>query len=436
YPLQYYLNNSVTHNGIPVDIRASDAWTISTGSSAIRVAVVDAGIDQSHPDLNCGGRGWLGWDAPEFAGYSDDEFHPYGNDMHGTAVAGEIAACHNSIGIAGIAPNVVLISVRIFRHLGVGEQVASDASIADGLNWAWSTAQASVISNSWGGGSPSNAITDAIDAATTSGRGGLGTAVIFAAGNTADRENGNFGFVVYPGSLSVVLGVGAIDKNGGISNYSPRGSSLDLVAPSSHYTDYCYNLGGSSVGDLVTTDLSGGAGCNDGPSNDINYTATFGGTSAATPEVAGAAALLLSIHSTMTWSDVKTRILSTADSWGSASDFGVGKLNVFRVLCPTALTVQASGPNDITRKGTYTWTANTTGCSGYYTYQWSVHYDSGYQYSLGTSKSQTLTVYQDDGSFRISVTANSGPEQASSSEYVYNCISGGSNCIPAAPIGG
>ena len=237
-----------------------------------------------------------------------------------------------------MAPNVMLFAVRIFRKTYPPESGsrdprfddASDNQIADGINWAWRYANSDVLNNSWGGGDQSTAITDAIQAALTQGRGGRGSVVVFAAGNTSDRENGHKGAVQYPASLSGslnVISVGAINRYGGAANYTPEYGPIDVVAPSGHYADFC-------VGNVVTTDRYGSPGCNDGPSGDVNYTTTFSGTSAAAPQVSGAAALMLALRPSLTASEVRSRIRAAADSWGQEANFGVGKLNVWGSVAP------------------------------------------------------------------------------------------------------
>ncbi len=125
YGNQYYLNNTVTSNGIPVDINVETAWLATTGSDIV-VAVIGSGIDGSHPELSgrkqsgdCG-DGWDEWNAE--SEYGGGPWEPWGeeceeclpwDDPHDTAVAGIIAADHDEGNIAGVAPNVKLFSARI-----------------------------------------------------------------------------------------------------------------------------------------------------------------------------------------------------------------------------------------------------------------------------------------------------------------------------------
>lgn len=326
YGLQYYLKNSTTFNGVAVDDNIEPAWALTKGAG-VKVAVFDHGLDITNQDL-CGVKG-AGYDTFNYPG--EDAWHPYpnnaGQDSHGTAVAGIIVGCHdNAIGIAGVAPEVTLIAVRIFRN----GYINTDDQVAAAYNWAWSTAHADVLSSSWGGGAESQALTNAINAAATQGRNGLGAAVVFAAGNTSHRAYSSYGTVLYPGWLTAVIAVGAISRDGVPADYTPRDPALDMVAPSSYMTDVCT----AQVGDVVTLDLWGAPGCNNGPGGDINYTNYFGGTSAAQPQVAGAAALLLAVHPTFSWGVAKPRIMYKSDPWGPSNDFGAGKLNIYHILVP------------------------------------------------------------------------------------------------------
>jgi subtilisin family serine protease len=364
YSLQYYLKNTVYLNGVRVDDNVEPACDLTTGSG-ITVAVLDHGIDGTHPQL-CGGAHTVGYDL--WPGYpNEDAWRPYQGqgdtiDMHGTTVAGIIASClNNGVGTAGIAPSVTLISARIFRQ----GNPTSNANIAAAINWAWSTAGADVLSNSWGGGSPSDVITNAINAAAWQGRGGLGAAVVFSAGNTSDRDWGIIGGVTYPASLSSVLAVGAIDRYGYLTNCTPEGSKLGLVAPSGHYTGPC-------IGDVVTLAFYGNNPCNDGPNGDNNYTTRFSGTSAAAPQVAAAAALLLALNPTMDWGTAGGRIAVNSDYWGDPTKYGKGKLNIYHVLLPVAppLAVTITGPTRVKPNYPCTWTAHATGGVAPYSYYW------------------------------------------------------------------
>ena len=344
YALQFHLKNATTFNGVRVDINVEPAWDLTLGSHAIRVTVIDDGQDILHGNTGGGYNGDLVGPFGGAQSYDllndpsrpgENAFYPCCNDTHGTSVSGIIAATHsNSTGGVGIAPNVTLSIARIFRQTYPPQSLsrtaaddASNAQIGAAINWAWQAISSDVINNSWGGGALSNEITGAVNAALTQGRGGLGTVVVFAAGNTADRPNGNVGVVQYPASLSAssaVISVGAINRFGQPANYTPDGQ-IDIVAPSGMNTGEC-------LGEIITTDRYGPTGCNDGPNGDINYTTSFSGTSAATPQVSAVAALMLSYKPYLTSTAIKANIRSSADNWGTSTTYGAGKLNAYQAL--------------------------------------------------------------------------------------------------------
>lgn len=141
--------------------------------------------------------------------------------------------------------------------------------------------------------------------------------VVFASGNFHQ----NFSGVTFPANVNGVIAVGATDRNGNIWNYSSRGPQMDLVAPSG-------NVGGA--GDLVTTDRMGNLGYNNG-----NYANNFGGTSAAAPQVAGVAALMLSVNAGLTENQVRTILQNTATDMGTAgfdNTFGFGRVNALAAM--------------------------------------------------------------------------------------------------------
>jgi hypothetical protein len=198
---QWALNNTgspAQFNGTPgADMGVFNAWLTTTGSSSVKVAIIDEGVDLVHPDLMANLN--PGYDAVGLGSAGA----PQGNDAHGTNCAGIVAAVgNNNLGIAGIAYGCRIVPVRI--AYGVGSYWAtSDAILADGINWAWSNGGADVLSNSWGGGSPSALINGAIDNAINFGRAGKGATVLFSAGN------GN-GYVKYPASYNQTIAVAAM----------------------------------------------------------------------------------------------------------------------------------------------------------------------------------------------------------------------------------
>src|SRR5690606_16115882 len=164
---------------------------------------------------------------------------------------------------------------------------------------------ADILSNSWGyGTSDPNyqpVIVSAINTAINNGK-----LVLFAAGNTANQINGNNGYITFPGSGNIenLITVGASDRNNNQANYSPDGIGLEISAPShtayntqitgESYNIWTIDIPGSNYGYNSWRDYAGGLPTNgeilpNYGTNYADYTGRMGGTSAATPEVAGVA---------------------------------------------------------------------------------------------------------------------------------------------------
>ncbi|HET7622212.1 MAG TPA: S8 family serine peptidase [Gemmatimonadaceae bacterium] len=415
YSQQYYLRNTNVAFNVRVDDNVESAWDLNRGGGVpslggMTIAIIDDGVQAAHPDF--AGHVAFGWDvfpgADNTLGCTDCAWNPAGNYSHGTLVAGLIIGQHNGSGMAGIAPDAQVVPIRIFH----GFTAAAAGDIASGIGFAWSVAGAQILSNSWGVSDPnyrSPAITDAINAATTQGRGGKGALVVFSAGNTSDRAHGIYGPVLYPALLASTVSVGAINRSGGLTNYTPQTGRIDIVAPSGHITNQC-------VGDVITTDLLGTRGCNDGPSGNIDYSGTFSGTSAAAPQVAAVGALLLTKDRTLTLSQVKTRLFSGADPWGGTAQVGAGKLNAYHTLVPRVV-VGISGPNIVSSPGTYTWTASASGGVGGYGYRWDTSTD-GVNFSDTGARTSSYTRSVGQSDFYLRATVTSGPDQGSTTKFI------------------
>ncbi len=304
-----------------VDItQARQAWQLQIGDPRVQIAILDEGVDTSHEDLFSAIVS--GYDATD-----DDPFQePKFTDAHGTACAGLAAAIPDNFrGIQGIGGGCSLMAVRI-AYSGDGSSfwVTNDAWVIRAIDWAWQNG-ADILSNSWGGGPPSTAVTQALERARTRGRNGKGCVVIIAAGNAG-------GWVDFPGYLPNMLTVAASneydepktrDSRDGEtwwgSNFGPE---VDVAAPGVH---------------LYTTDIMGQAGYNQ--AIDGHYYAEFNGTSGATPIVAGAAGLMLSANPDLTEAQVREIIRQTADKVGPIpyingrnDSMGYGRLNVYRAV--------------------------------------------------------------------------------------------------------
>ena len=290
FPEQWGLKNTGQYGGITgCDIKADSAWGITKGDSSIKVAVLDVGVELTHPDL--AGNLLPGFDATTGSSGGSGG-GPQAGDYHGTCCAGIIAALDNDIGIVGVAPDCKIIPVRIAYNDSAGKFVYYDSWAQKGIESAWLAANADVLSNSWSGGSPSATVTSEIQNAKTYGRNGKGCIVVFSAGNR------NSYIIPYPASLSTVVTVGAMSQCGERKSTSScdreywgsnYGMELDITAPGVK---------------IYTTTLNG------------SYRSDFNGTSAACPFVSGVAALVLSVNPNLTGQKVMDIIGSTARKVG------------------------------------------------------------------------------------------------------------------------
>jgi len=322
YPQLWGLNNTGQTGGTPdADIDAPEAWDIQTGNPNLVIGVIDSGVDYTHPDLvgniwtNPGETAGDGIDN-DSNGYIDDvrgwdfannDNNPMDVNGHGTHVSGTIAAKgNNSVGVTGVAWNAKIMPLKFLSDSGPGS--TSNAILA--LNYA--TAKGvKLTNNSWGGGSYSQGLYDAINTA-----GQQGALFIAGAGNTS-KNNDITPF--YPASynLSNIISVASTDHNDALSIFKNGGShygltSVDLGAP----------------GSQIYSTTPGG-----------NY-ASYYGTSMASPHVAGGAALVWSQNPTWTAQQVKNRLLQTTDAIPALSGRTVsgGRLNLYNALAPADTT--------------------------------------------------------------------------------------------------
>ncbi len=322
-------------------IEMEQAWEATKGSTAVRIGVIDTGIDYTHEDLRS--QLWINpaedinhngtfepWPATETRngitgdfdgidqdgnGYADDVIgydftdqsgvsNAAGGDYdqpdpdpaddfgHGTSVSGIIAAAtDNGKGIAGIAPGCRLVTLRAFNALGVG----TEADVARALAYA-ADMGVQVVNMSFGDVSFSRVLRDVVRYAYRAG-----VAMVASAGNSGSAE------IHYPSGYDETVSVGASTANDGLAGFSNYGASVDLVAPGV---------------DIVTTD------------RENRYT-SFNGTSASAPFVTGVAALILTLHPEFTPEEVRGVLVASAYNVGGKgwSDYtAAGRLDAAKAV--------------------------------------------------------------------------------------------------------
>ena len=283
-------------------LRMEQAWLTAKGSRNVIVAVVDTGIEVNHPDLvnniwrnetEAAGRAGVDDDGNGFVddvyGWDFANNRPNGIDdnRHGTHCAGIIGAELNGIGVVGVAQRVRMMPLKFLDRNGSG---TTDAAVA-AINYAVANG-AKIISNSWGGGGRSELLNQAIQNAIN-----RGVIVIAAAGNDSSNNDST---ATYPANYSGVLAVASTDQFDRLSSFSNFGTRLvEIAAP------------GSNILSTVTR----------------GSWAELSGTSMATPQVAGAMALALSIRPGASFSQLRGALCSSAQKI-LLNSVGCGRMDV------------------------------------------------------------------------------------------------------------
>ncbi len=264
------------------------AWDVTTGSSSVTVAVVDTGVDGTHPEFS--GKMVAGYDYinnKALTGNENSDDHG-----HGTHVAGIACAIgNNNRGVAGMNWKAKIMPVKVLNSAGLG----TNSTIAQGITYAAQNG-ADVINLSLGGSFYSQAIRDAIEEARARDVG-----VVAASGNTYTRS------LTYPASYPGVIAVGSTNGQDEVSVFSTRSPYLSVSAPGS---------------DIYST-VPGG-----------EY-ATFSGTSMAAPQVSGLYALVKGLHPAWIPSHIRSQIEQTADDKGDAGfdeEYGYGRINAQKAV--------------------------------------------------------------------------------------------------------
>lgn len=310
--VEVYLDNQVRANleqsvpglGLPDVWQRRDAQDRGLTGAGIKVAILDTGIDHTHPDLG----GCLGANCKVVAGYNftdsgepDDAMDKNG---HGTHVAGIVAANGE---LKGVAPGASLYAFKVLDNLGAGLDsgiIAALEKVVDPDGDPLTDDHMDVANLSLG--APGVTDSPAVDAANQAVEAGV--VLVVAAGN----EGSSYFTVSAPGTAEQVITVGAVDRENAIADFSSRGPvrNKDFIKP-----------------EIMA------------PGFDINSTAPKGkyevmsGTSMATPHVAGAAALLLQQFPGASPAEIKARLLGSAQDVGlDIFEQGMGLLDVSAAL--------------------------------------------------------------------------------------------------------
>ncbi|ANE43289.1 S8 family serine peptidase [Deinococcus puniceus] len=261
-------------------IKADQVRGIATGKGIV-VGVVDDDFDRQHEDLMAEGKIVTGFDATTLKELTPDM--PLTSGSHGSGSAGTIGErLGNGKGGAGVAPDAVLMPVRIFDEKGF----AGDFNVAYSIVWAVDHG-AQVLNNSWGGGGYGQTLKDAVDYALSKN-----VVVVASAGN--DRRDLHNGLGAFPGVISVGASIGDDLK----ADFSNVGKRVDLYAP-----------GDQGLTTYINESLP--------PAQRAQSYGLFNGTSMAAPVVTGASALLLerakTLGITLTPYQVKKMLVAGGD---------------------------------------------------------------------------------------------------------------------------
>ena len=273
----------------PVKVNAPQAWSVTTGSSTVVVAVLDTGVS-SHPDLS--GKLTAGYD------FINRDSFPIDDNGHGTLAAGVVGALsNNGIGVAGLCWRCQVMPVKVLAADGSG----SYSALSEGIVWA-ADRGAEVISMSLSGADDSASLRSAVQYARTKG------AVLTAAAGNAGCDCRSF-----PAAFPEVISVGASSTSDARATYSNYGSWVDVAAPGTNFT----------------TTMSG-------------VYDSFSGTSSATPVVAGVLGLLRSAAPLASVAAIETALLSTATPVGYVA---AGRIDAAAaVAAVTGVPITASFP--------------------------------------------------------------------------------------------
>jgi thermitase len=333
------------------DVDAVRAWEITQGNRALKVAVIDTGIDYRHPDLvdqmwtnEAELNGEEGVDD-DGNGYVDDIYgydfanndgDPIDGHSHGTHCAGTIGATHNAIGVAGVMRDVQFVAVKFLSDSGSGSTEGAIRAIDYATKMG-----VDIMSNSWGGGSRSEALKEAIERANEAG-------IIFtaAAGNSSTNNDSS---PHYPSNYEVdnVISVAATTAADELASFSCYGRNTVHIGAPGHK--------------ILSTVKDG------------KY-ASYSGTSMATPHVSGVIGLLLANEPGLTPLEVRNRVMQTSDPVRAlrGKTINGGRINAYNLITNTIPDRSEPSPDKWERVNVEAW-------------------ESAHPYPVNTNEERTFT---------------------------------------------
>ncbi len=275
---------------VGADAQVFDAWPMTVGSKAVKVAVIDTGVDYNHEDLS--ENMWTNWAekngqpgvdddgngyVDDIHGYdfANDDGDPMDGNGHGTHCAGTIGAVHNNgLGVAGVMGDVSIVALKFLTDQGGG----STADAIKAIEYAIS-ADVDIMSNSWGGGGESQALKEVIEKAADAG-------IVFtaAAGNSGSDNDDR---PQYPANYDVrnVISVAAHTASDQLASFSCYGKETVHIAAPGHNILSTYKNGDYAI---------------------------LSGTSMATPHVSGALGLLIASEGRLELDELRERVMATS----------------------------------------------------------------------------------------------------------------------------
>ncbi|MDT8357568.1 MAG: PKD domain-containing protein, partial [Methanomicrobiaceae archaeon] len=322
---------------------------------AVKVAVIDTGIDYTHPDLNVAG-------GVSFVDYTTDYMDDH---SHGTHCAGTIAALDNEIGLIGVAPEAELYGVKVLNYDGFGRY----SDIIAGVDWAVANGM-DIVSMSLGG-SYSLGLEQACNNAYAAG-----VTVVAAAGNSGNTD-GTGDSVKYPARYDSVIAVAAMTSNYQRASFSSTGPAVEVMAP----------------GVFIYSTI---------PGSTYSYKS---GTSMACPHVAGVAALVKSANPSLSSTEIREILRTTTQDLGLPAEWqGAGLVRADNAVAAAGVPIKmppVAGFTATPTSGTYPLTVAFTDQStgdGITAWKWS--FGDG-----ATSSAQNPShTYTAAGTYTVSLT--------------------------------